>query len=362
VGAATRIGLLMVGVALLVCVLSGPAKSEPVVPPAPAGLAFVTGNGKAPDQVAVASSSGAGQRTLGPGDDPLLSPDGTHVAVSLFGLGAEKGPALGVYAIQLPVAATTYLDLAQETVQPLAFSHDSRYLAVSVRSTSLKQTVAKSWLGVLDTQTGAITTIAHGAIEAASFSPDGRDQLVFSKSSTEFGGPTDLWLVQATGAGLQRLTRDGRSLNPVWGAQGIAYDRQRLRHNDAPVFQIWLRPDPARPPQAPRRITSLRIPPLLDGLVPLAFSADGTRLLAEFEGQDTSEAWTVDLSTGRARRLRSHGRTVLGDGISADGSTLLIEEGWYETPASKNRIATLPFGGGAARVLVAHGSSASWNR
>ena len=362
-GAATRIGLMMVGVALLVCLLSGPARGAEAPAPGapPAGIAFVIGSGKTPDQVAVASAAGSEQRTLGPGDQPLLSPDGTRVAASLFGFGAERGPALALYGVTAG-GSSTYLDLAHETVQPLAFSHDSRYLAFAARSTSLKHTVRLSWLGVLDTQAGTIATIAHGSIGAASFSPDTRDLLTFSKSASEFGSPTDLWLAQAAGTGLRRLTSDGRSLNPVWGAKGIAYDRERLRRGDAPVFQVWLRGDPAGPARAAVQLTSLRARPLVSGLVPIAFSADGTRLLAEFEGQDTSEAWAVSVPARRARRLLSHGRSVLGDGISADGSTLLVEEGWFEEPPSKARIATLPFAGGGATLLVAHGASASWNR
>ena len=51
-------------------------------------------------------------------------------------------------------------------------------------------------------------------------------------------------------------------------------------------------PDLAGTPADPRvrKLTHVRVGPLVQGLVPLAFSADGARLLAEFEGEDTSEA------------------------------------------------------------------------
>jgi hypothetical protein len=358
VGPVTRIGVLMALVALVVCALSGPAKGlEPVLAHPPAGLAFVTGTGTGPDQIAVASTSGAGARALGPGDSPLISPDGTLVAASLFSGGSESGPALAVYRVTSGPSAT-YLSLAKATVQPLAWSHDSRYLACFARSTSLTNTAPRSSLEVLDTNTGTIVTIAHGQISGASFSPDARDLLVFSKSRSELNTRVNLYTAQATGAGLRRITADGRSLNPVWGAKGIAYDRQRLRRQDAPVFQIWLRSASG----STKQLTHLRIPKLVSGLVPVAFSSDGTRLLAEFEGQDTSEAWTVTVASRRARRLRSHGRSVLGEGISSDGSAVLVGEGSFEEPPSNGRIATLPFGGGAPALLVAHGAAASWNR
>jgi len=102
--------------------------------------------------------------------------------------------------------------------------------------------------------------------------------------------------------------------------------------------------------------------------VPLAFSADGSRLLAEFEGEDTSEAWTVRIASGRARRVtvsghsRSRSRSIQAAGISSDGSTLLIDENAFEEPASNGRVASIPFAGGRSTVLVAHGSEGSWNR
>jgi hypothetical protein len=110
-----------------------------------------------------------------------------------------------------------------------------------------------------------------------------------------------------------------------------------------------------------RRLTHIAVDSLAQGLVPLAFSSDGGRLLAEFEGQDQTAAYAVDVRSGRARRVISHGSTVIGAGISSDGGTLLIEEGAFEQPPSHARIATIPFAGGRSKVIVAHGSQASWN-
>jgi hypothetical protein len=100
---------------------------------------------------------------------------------------------------------------------------------------------------------------------------------------------------------------------------------------------------------------------LVSGLVPLAFSADGSRLLAQFEGQDTIEAWTVRVPSGRARRLTVRGQSVQAAGLSSDGKTVLIDEGGLDSPASAGRVATMPFSGGLSKLLVAHGSQSSWN-
>jgi hypothetical protein len=102
---------------------------------------------------------------------------------------------------------------------------------------------------------------------------------------------------------------------------------------------------------------------LVSGLIPVAFSADGSKLLAQFVGQDTSEAWTVRVASGRVHRLTPKGARLPLEaaGISTDGSTLLVNEGGLDGPASEGRVATLPFAGGRSTVLVTHGSQASWN-
>jgi len=324
-------------------------------------LAYVTGTALSTPQVWLAASSGIQPRRLGPGDDPLLAPNGQSVAVALFGSSAnsETGPSIGVYSA-LGTPASSYLELSTATATPLAFSPDSRYLAVARVSTAVTDIAAGSGLDVIDMQTGAVVSIAEGAIYGASFAPDGTDRVVFARSaSLSTSAPTNLYVSTPDGSGLRRLTSDGRSLYPVWGPRYIAYDRERLRHEDAPVYQIWLQePSVAHV----RRLTNVHVPSLVSGLVPLAFSADGSRLLAEFGGQDTSEAWAVSVSSGHARRLTVGGLPVMGAGLSRDGHTVLIDEHALGDPASDGRVAEIPFTGGHSKVLVAHGSQASWNR
>jgi hypothetical protein len=283
------------------------------------------------------------------------------VAASLFGAttNSERGPALVVYSAA-GAAAVTYLNLAIATATPLAWSPDSRYLAVALQSTAVTNTASQSGLAVIDTSTGAVTTIAHGQISGASFALDGSDRIAYGRAAAlTLSAPTNIFLSGPDGSAARLLTRDGHSLNPVWGPRFIAYDRERPRRNDAPVYQIWLS-SPAGGPA--RQLTSLRVRSLVSGLVPIAVSGDGGRLLAEFEGQDTSEAWTVDVSSRRARRLTVRGQPVMGGGISRDGRTVLIDENALEGPASNGRVATISFAGGRSKLLIAHGSQASWNR
>jgi hypothetical protein len=329
--------------------------------PSVARLAYVTETATSASNVWLASANGSERKLLGVGSQPLLSPNGQSVAVSLFGATpglAEHGPSVGVYSSSgAPVA--DYLDLETAIATPLAWSPDSRYLLVYRQSSESVLIAEGSGLDVLDTQTGTITSIAEGVIYGASFARDGSDRIVFALShSLSPSAPVNLYVSEVDGAGVHRITGDGRSLDPVWGPSGIAYDHERMRR-EAPEDQIWLAsPSGGRA----REVTHIPVEPLAQGLVPLAFSANGSRLLAEFEGEDTSDAWTVTVGSGRAREVTVHGRSAQGAGISSDGNTLLIDEDAFEQPPSRGRIATVPFGGGRPRVLIAHGSQASWNR
>jgi len=327
--------------------------------PRPSRIAFVTSSAAHPDpQVWSALVDGAEPRLLGPGQQPLLAPDGQSVAAGLFGTGMEKGPSLALYPAS-GGSPRSFGNLSRQSATALAWSPDSRYLAVMLVSTAVKGFVKKSGLAILDTTTGSLRTIAAGIVYGASFAPDGADRLVFGLAHGQsLAAPVNLYVAEASGAGLKRLTRDGRSLDPVWGPKLIAYDRERLRRNDAPVYQIWLRRDGGG---IVRRLTSIRVRSLVSGLTPIGFSGNGSRLLAEFVGQDTSEAWTVQVPSGRARRVTVNRRPVVGGGISGDGSILLVAEGGLEGPASGDNVVTVPFGGGAPKLVIAHAAQPSWN-
>lgn len=329
-------------VSLLAALLLAPAAAAG--PAAPAELAYVTGLAGAHPVVHVAHADGSGAIALGAGADALISPDGAHVAIVTPY--ARGGSALVVR----PAGggpARTLVGRAQQLDQ-LAWSPDGAQLAVVVNGMRLD---------VIDVASGARRTIARGEIQGASFSPDGA-RIVYARSrSASPSAPVNVLVAQADGRGARALTHDGRSLDPLWGPTRIAYVHEQLRRDDAPVYQLrTMRPDGG----GVHQLTHMRIPALLSGLTPSAWSADGTRLLAEYVGQDTSEAWTVDARSGRARDLTGRFDGVIGRGLSADGRTVLVQRGSFEDPAHQS-IATLPWRGGRATVLVAHGSEPSWD-
>jgi hypothetical protein len=331
----------------------------PSPPPQPT-IAYVTQSGTSLPLVWTMRTDGSQKTSLGEGFSPQISPNAQQVAVSLFGAGpSETGPALGVYSTT-GGPRQTFLNLKGETAQPLGWSPDGRYLAVDVQSTALKRGAQLSGLGILDTQSSKLSMIAHGQLYGASFAPNGSDELVYGLArSQSLTARVNVYRAKPDGSGTVALTRDGRSLFPLWGPGAIAYDRERLRRNDAPVYQIWLRASSGRT----RRLTNVRVRSLVSGLVPVAFSADGSRLLAQFVGQDTSEAWTVRVSSGRIHRLTRKGARLplQAAGLSGDGATVLVDEGGLDGPASEGRVATVPFAGGRTTLLAAQGSQASWN-
>src|SRR5690349_9192100 len=88
-------------------------------------LAYETGN--AHTSVWLAGVSGTDAKKLGPGQNPLLAPSGRSVAATLF---FSKGPALAIYTPGSPTKK--YFDNAKAVAMPLAWSPDSRYLAVQL--------------------------------------------------------------------------------------------------------------------------------------------------------------------------------------------------------------------------------------
>jgi len=330
------------------------------------GLAYVAAGGQGrPGGVWLARADGSGARRMAAGEAPLLSPDGRKLALAR----AESRPGRRALLILSPrrrvVGRYFHFD---QGVEPLAWSPDSRYLAVWALGSFSKE---QPRLTIVDTVARRVRTVARGEIEGASFAPEGADRLAFGLGHRQlFSTPRDLYVVRAGGGRPRRLTDDGNSLNPVWSRQGILYDRRTLRE-----------PEPSRGPFLPAyevflfrnggsvQITHLEPEPLVAGLVPVAVSADGNHLLANYYeerfGPVRSFPWAVDAPTGTAQPLTplESGYVAEGRGISRDGSQVLVED----EPAGLNRrlsdssIGTIPFSGGPERNLVKAAGLPSWS-
>jgi hypothetical protein len=310
-------------------------------PAAHATLVYVKGPNSGHPQVWTARDDGRAAHKVAAGTLPVISPDAKWVAwrdddtVRLRKLAGHNVRLIG----------------RSQDIGDIEFSPDSKRLGVALRGRLIVHEIASKETAI----------VARGFINGLSFSPDSTS-LVYGSSGRNqaFDAPSDLYAVTLGSESKVRVTRDRKSLFPLWGPHGeIVFDRQTPRQGDAPQYNLFgIHPDGG----AFRRITSLKIPPLLSGLVAREMSADGRRLLAEFEGQDVSVGFAVNPASGHTRALSKNMETgfVAAD-LSADGRTVLGMTGGPD-PANRHNVVTIPYAGGKPTVLVRRAAYPSWNR
>jgi Tol biopolymer transport system component len=241
----------------------------------------------------------------------------------------------------------------------LAFSPDSQTIA-ALRGPE----IGKLKLVLIDVAGGAQRVLASGFFSGFSFSPDGEELVYARATSDDFPAPSDLYRVSTNGGKAARLTRNHVSLDPLWGPNDrIVFVKQLGAKNRkyGPKNELFLINPNGK---GLKRLTHTKVDPLLQGLYPTEWSANGSRLLAEFEGQDTSYAVTVNPRTGAQRALdkRNQGESgFVGTAISKDGTTVLGYTGGFD-PSSAHNVATFPYGGGKPKVLVKNAVSPDWSR
>jgi WD40 repeat protein len=317
-------------------------------------IAYVTETNSGPPMGVLANANGSGARILGKGSLPTISPNG-----QLVSLGTQGGnhPSLLVYSSAGKVVGK-FFNGKQVAVGGFAWSADSRYLAVGLTDVNTVNKIGRSGLAIIDTQTDKTYMVAHGMVSGLSWSPSG-DSVVFGLSSSpNFSGGWNLYTSGPNTISLDKITTNNNSLNPVWGKLGIAYDQRTNRgKNSSPRYQITLLNGSHL-----TQITHLKLTFLQDGLVPVAVSANGADMIADFVGEDTSIAYTVNLKTHAVAQVKVGHQSVTPGGISQNGKRVLVVVGGFEQPASAGKVETVPFGGGKATVIVAHGDFPSWNQ
>jgi dipeptidyl aminopeptidase/acylaminoacyl peptidase len=206
-------------------------------------------------------------------------------------------------------------------------------------------------LVLVDVETGRARTLATSprprlvGVGDPSFSPDG-GKIAFDRFD-QTGG--DLELVDIRTARVRKLTSDHRSMVPVWGPRGIAFNRGgAIRGGD-----VWLLDPNGR---KLRRLTHTQA-----GIYPAAWSADGKRLLAANPATHNGRLWAVDVRSGRARDLTGWVGDLFPQGLSRDGKTILAAIGCGGLVSPYGVVETLPFAGGRAHVIVKGPCRASWN-
>jgi Tol biopolymer transport system component len=337
---------------ILVCTLAIAA-----VLPAPAHATLVYSKNPIHSSVWVAADDGSGARRLASGSAPRISPDGLTVAFSVVGDQRSYRPDLMLVPAD-GSAPPRVLSKAWRDTFTFAWSPDSKTIA-----TVVGPEIGTKRLVLIDVATGAQRTVARGEFGGVSFSPAG-DQIVYSRAlqTDRYPPRSDVYRAALAGGAPVRLTRDRRSLSPLWGPTGKVVfvklvDAKRRKY--APRNELYLMSTDGT---GARRLTTTRVGQLLQGLTPTEWSADGTRLLAEFGGQDTSYAETVNPVTGAHRPVvRPAEDGFVGTDLTADGSTILGATGGYE-PQTKHDVVAIPYAGGRMTVLARNALEPDWNR
>jgi Tol biopolymer transport system component len=325
---------LLVGAAIAL-VMAAPAHATLIYNKNPSG-------GK-PPRVYVANNNGTHPHRIGKGRAPLISPDGRWVAWIAPGSPERVLMRLADRSRKPRTVAKS------SAVGDLHFSPDSKSLGI----------VLGTRLWVYNIHDRESVKAASGHIRGFAFAPDsGSVAFGTAGRNDAFGAPADLYSFDVAHKTRARITRDRKSLNPLWGPDGIIHDRQTTRQNDSPSYNLFeIQPDGG----SLRRITSLRSVPLVSGLVPLELSANGKRLLAELEGQDTSAGFAVNPSNGKVRLLgKGLENGFVGANLTADGRTVLGQTGGAD-PNNRHNIGTMPYRGGKAKVLVRHATDPDWS-
>lgn len=310
-----------------------------------------------------ANDDGSAARKIGSGSNPRVSPDGQTVVFYRFGRGMQSAKLMIA-----PVSGGAPAELASGWQEPFIFAWSSDSTTIAVL---LGPEVGKRRLTLIDLATGVQRTIARGYFGGVSFAPQGSLQLVYAMARSEgFPPRSDIYRIDLLPPGAvsvapvepRRITSDHRSTSPLWGPNGRIVFVKHLGEKSrkyGPKNDLFLM-DPSG--AKVKRLTHTKVDPLLSGLSPTEWSASGDRLLAEFGGQDTSYAVTVNPKTGAQRALTNEREVgFVGTALSKDGSTVLGSLGGFE-PGPGHKVVSIPYAGSKPKVLANNASEPDWSR
>jgi Tol biopolymer transport system component len=310
--------------------------------------------------VFVATDDGSGAKKIEAGETPHVSPDGNWVAY--LHQGANNAQELKL----APAAGGPSRTLMVGWREPfyLAWSPDSTTIA-ALRGPEL----GKRKLVSIDVASGTQSVLASGFFSGFSFSPSGME-LVYAKAGSEkFPPRSDVFRTEVPLPGIvhvqapqtYRLTTDHRSSYPLWGPQKIVFvktlDAKRRKYG--PKNELYVMNPLGK---RARRLTHTKVDPLLQGLFPTDWSASGSQLLTEFEGQDVSYAVKVNPRTGGQKPVAQAGEQgFVGTAISRDGKFVLGYTGGFD-PGLKHDVISVPYAGGKGKVLAKNAFEPDWSR
>src|ERR1700729_2028174 len=314
-----------------------------------ATLTYTKGNTK--PKVYIAENNGTGAKSIGAGRNSRISPNGETV---IYERETKQGSEMRLYSVAVKKGERLLAPWTESFV--FAWSPDSTKIAALTGSLNGPQTLL-----VIDTETMKRTKIATGYFNGVSFSPTS-EEIVYGVAPTFAYPPkSTLYREGIDGTGKVALSHDNISAYPLWGPKGqIVFPRQlgAKSRKYGPANQLFVMNEDG---EQISQVTHTKVNPLAQGLTPVAFSANGNRLLTEFGGQDQGYGVAVSLVTGGEKKLTDDAETGFqGSALSADGSTILGTTGLGFGP-SHPKIVTMPWGGGPEKLLVAGAYFPSWS-
>jgi hypothetical protein len=232
--------------------------------------------------VFVANDDSSGAHKVETGNNPRVAPDGLSVAY------LHEGPK---NAQELKVAPATggpgkaVMTNLREAFY-VTWSADSKTIA-ALRGPEL----GKRNLVLIDVATGLQSVVASGFFSGLSFSPDGTEIAYALARGGKYPPRSDVFrfpvpipgVVNVRAPEPVRLTSDHNSSQPLWGPQKIVFvkaleGKKRQYGGKNELFLVS--------PQGKgvKRLTHTNVDPLLQGLFPTDWSADGSRLAGRVRG------------------------------------------------------------------------------
>ncbi len=301
-------------------------------------------------KVFYAQDNGKGAHLIGPGFNSHVSPNGELV---VYERSTGNGAEMRLFSLEAG-KSERLLNPWQESFV-FAWSPDSSTVAALTGPLNGPDTLL-----AIDVKSGRRTKIATGFFNGVTFSPDG-EEIAYGRSNSE-NDPlkSDIFKVKVSGGGRVALSHNHTSAYPLWGPRGqIVFARflGAKQRKYGPKTELFVMNEQG---QRISQLTKTEVNPLSLGLLPVALSANGARLLTEFNGQDQSYAVAVSTVTGGEKKLTQNPETGFqGAALSANGSTVLGTTGLGFGP-SHPKVVTVPWSGGKQKVLVAGGYQPSW--
>jgi Tol biopolymer transport system component len=311
--------------------------------------------------VFVANDDGSGAHKVETGHTPRVAPDG--LSVVYLHEGPKNAQELKIAPATGGPARTVMTNLREAFY--VTWSPDSKTIA-ALRGPEL----GKRRLVLIDVATGLQSVVASGFFSGFSFSPDGTEIAYALAPKEKYPPRSDVFrfpvpipgVVNVRAPEPVRLTQDHNSSQPLWGPQKMVFvkavDGKKRRYGGKNELFLM---NPLG--KGVKRLTHTKVDPLLQGLFPTEWSANGSRLLAEFEGQDTSYAVLVNPKTGAQKAVAGTGEQgFVGTDLSSDGSLVLGFNGGFDPGLRNHKVQTVPSSGGKPKTLVKEAIEPSWNR